>query len=93
MNHQENILVLLKYVKINDQNIELLSKTQYLKEDITLLEFKEEVDKILDEINPSFKVKRITVYEKLFNEYVDLVSLFLFENNQKFKIFCEVSKI
>jgi hypothetical protein len=39
MNHQENILVLLKYVKINDQNIELLSKTQYLKEDITLLEF------------------------------------------------------
>jgi hypothetical protein len=93
MNHQENILVLLKYVKIYDQNIELLSKTQYLKEDITLLEFKEEVDKILDEINPSFKVKRITVYEKLFNEYVDLVSLFLFENNQKFKIFCEVSKI
>ncbi len=93
MNHQENILVLLKYVKINDQNIELLSKTQYLKEDITLLEFKEEVDKILDEINPSFKVKRITVYEKIFNEYVDLVGLFLFENNQKFKIFCEVSKI
>jgi hypothetical protein len=93
MNHQENILVLLKYVKINDQNIELLSKTQYLKEDITLLEFKEKVDKILDEINPSFKVKRITVYEKIFNEYVDLVGLFLFENNQKFKIFCEVSKI
>jgi hypothetical protein len=93
MNHQENILVLLKYVKINDQNIELLSKTQYLKEDITLLEFKEKVDKILDEINPSFKVKRITLYEKIFNEYFDLVGLFLFENNQKFKIFNEVSKI
>ena len=65
-----------------------MSKTQYLKEDVTLLEFQEEVDKILDEINPSFKVKRITVLEKIFNEYVDLVGLF--ENNQKFKIFCEV---
>ncbi len=29
MNYQENILVRLKFVKINDQNIELLSKTLY----------------------------------------------------------------
>ena len=88
----DHILVLIKFIKEGDF-IELFNTKKYLNENIELPDFQDEISQILDEKNPSFKVKRITFFDKTFQEYVDIAGDFIFETNQKFKIFCEVNYI
>ena len=79
----------MRFFKEKDQ-IELYSKKQYFKETFKFIELKEKASKILDEMNLSFKVKRILVLDPEFNDYFDVDDNNVFENMQKFKIFCEV---
>jgi hypothetical protein len=55
------------------------------------MDFKDEVEKLLDEINPSFKVKRILVFDETCNDYFDSDNTNLFQNMQKFQIISEVN--
>jgi hypothetical protein len=85
-----NIMIIIKYVT-DKKKIELYSKRQYFDEQVIYMDFKDEVEKLLDEINPSFKVKRILVFDEACNDYFDSDNTNLFQNMQKFQIICEVN--
>ena len=86
----DKVLFLIKFVKKDET--ELFNTKKYFEETISVIDFREEVLQLLDEQNPSFKIKRITYFDKEFDEYLDLKNEFFFENKLKFKIWCDVSK-
>ena len=83
------ILLLLKFTM--DKDIELFNTKRYFNENIEYIDFKDEIEQLLDEKNASFKLDRITVFDNDFMEFIDLENNFIFQSNQKFKIMCKVS--
>ena len=86
----DKVLFLIKFVKKDET--ELFNTKKYFEETISVIDFREEVLQLLDVQNPSFKIKRITYFDKEFDKYLDLKNEFFFENKLKFKIWCDVSK-
>ncbi len=81
-----NIMIIIKYVT-DKEKIELYSNKQYFDEQVRYMDFKDEVEKLLDEINPSFKVKRILDFDETCNDYFDSDKTNLFQNMQNFKLY------
>ena len=85
------IALLVKFVNYAD-DLEIFSTKKHFAEHIEPCDFRFQITAILNEQNSNFKVYRLTYLDNDFNEYVDITEDFIFENLQKFKIYCQVSK-
>ena len=86
---EDKILLLISYLKKNDQN-GLFKLTQFFDETLQQKNFLDEITKYLVDNYPNFKVHRVMYFNKNFDEYVDLRDSFVFSHLHKFKIICEV---